>query len=107
MILLEKGKEFDITKHKKGVFGMFTGDEEEVRFVVDKSMLDVVFDRFGKGIQLMQCDEDKYTFTTNVQVSPIFMGWCCAFGEKIKVVAPDNVIEQIREHISKIASTYN
>ncbi|MBO5068264.1 MAG: WYL domain-containing protein, partial [Clostridia bacterium] len=92
---------------KKGVFGMFTGDEEEVRFIVDKSMLDVVFDRFGKNIQLMQHDEDKYTFTANVQVSPIFMGWCCAFGEKIKVVAPESVVEQIKEHIKIISSAYD
>lgn len=107
IVPLEEGKNFDITKHKKGVFGMFTGDEQEVRFIVDKSMLDVVFDRFGKNVQLMQHDEDKYTFTANVQVSPIFMGWCCAFGNKIKVVAPESVVEQIKEHIKHISSAYD
>ncbi len=106
VVPLDANSEFDITKHKREVFGMFTGSEESVRFVVHKSLLDVIFDRFGSDVKPIKYDEENYMFTADVQVSPIFIGWCCAFGEKIKVVSPDNVVEQIKEYIENIYKQY-
>lgn len=104
---LNDAETFDVTKHKKEVFGMFIGKEESVKFVVDKSLLDVVFDRFGSKIILSKIDEDRYSFSTDVQISPIFLGWCCAFGDKLKVVAPDSVVESIKQHITGLDELYN
>ena len=104
---LNDAETFDVTKHKKEVFGMFIGKEESVKFVVDKSLLDVVFDRFGSKIILSKIDEDRYSFSTDVQISPIFLGWCCAFGNKLKVVAPDSVVESIKQHITGLDELYN
>ena len=104
---LNDAETFDVTKHKKEVFGMFIGKEESVKFVVDKSLLDVVFDRFGSKIILSKIDEDRYSFSTDVQISPIFLGWCCAFGDKLKVVAPDSVVESIKQHIMGLDELYN
>ena len=103
---LDSNNEFDVTKHKREVFGMFTGSEENVRFIIHKSLLDVIFDRFGSDVKLMKYDEDNYTFTADVQVSPIFIGWCCAFGQKVKVVSPSNVVEQIKEYVENIYKQY-
>ena len=85
---------------------MFTGSEESVRFVVHKSLLDVIFDRFGSDVKLMKYDEENYMFTADVQVSPIFIGWCCAFGKKVKVVSPTNVVEQVKEYVKNIYEQY-
>ena len=41
---LEENMKFDVTKHKKEVFGMFMGQEEKVTFDVHKSLLDVIYD---------------------------------------------------------------
>lgn len=103
---LDSNNEFDVTKHKREVFGMFTGSEENVRFIIHKSLLDVIFDRFGSDVKLMKYDEDNYTFTADIQVSPIFIGWCCAFGQKVKVVSPSNVVEQIKEYVENIYKQY-
>ena len=96
----------DLKKHKKSVFGMYNGETEKVKFVIEKNLIDVVYDKFGKDLKLMSFGDDKYTFTAEVKVSPIFFGWCCAFGERLKVVAPDSVIERIKEHVKTITNMY-
>ena len=103
---LEDEKKFDVTKHKKEVFGMFMGQEEQVTFDVHKSLLDVIYDKFGADIHLVSGNNETYRFTADVQISPVFMGWCCAFGEKVKIVAPDSVVEQLRNHVRQMARQY-
>lgn len=103
---LEENKKFDVTKHKKEVFGMFMGQEEKVTFDVHKSLLDVIYDKFGVDIHLITVDDNTYRFTADVQISPVFMGWCCAFGEKVKIVAPDSVLEQLRKHVQQMVRQY-
>ena len=103
---LEEGKNFDVTKHKKEVFGMFMGQEEKVTFNVHKSLLDVIYDKFGADIHLITVDDETYRFTADVQISPVFMGWCCAFGNKVKIVAPESAVEKIKEHIGNLSSIY-
>ena len=104
---LDNADTFDVMKHKKEVFGMFIGKEEAVKFVVDKSLLDVVFDRFGSHITLSKVDDNRYSFSADVQISLIFLGWCCAFGDKLKVVTPNNVVEAIKQHITVLNELYN
>lgn len=103
---LPKESRFDVKQHKKQLFGMFIGEEETVSFEVDKSLFDVVFDKFGKDAKLSLKEGSTYTFSANIQVSPIFYGWCCAFGDKLKVVSPDNVVLGIKEHIEKLMQLY-
>ena len=103
---LPKEQSFDVKKHKKELFGMFTGQEEKVSFIVEKSLLDVIFDRFGSNVKLYEQDENHYTFTAEVQISPVFIGWCCAFGQKLKVLGPDNVKEQIKQRLVETIELY-
>ena len=103
---LPEEQSFDVKKHKKEVFGMFTGQEEKVSFIVEKSLLDVIFDRFGSNVKLYEQDENHYTFTAEVQVSPVFIGWCCAFGKKLKVLGPENVKEQIKQRLVETIELY-
>ena len=85
---------------------MYNGESENVQFIIDKNLIDVVYDKFGKDLKIMAYGEDKYTFTAEVKVSPIFFGWCCAFGERLKVVAPSSIIERIKEHVKTISNLY-
>ena len=96
---------FSIAKHKRSVFNMYVGEEVTVRFSVRKDLLGVIFDKFG-DIPFIAGDEDCYLFSANVQVSPTFIGWCCSFGRKLKVLSPDPVAEKIRKYTRKIAHAY-
>ena len=99
-------KRFDPAKHYNEVFGMFTGETEQVTFEVDAKLLDAMIDRFGETIEFRTKENGKLVFTVQVQASPQFLGWCCLFGDLLKVIAPNDVVESLRQHISKLSKEY-
>lgn len=102
----EKSKQFDVKAHKQQVFWMFTGKSEQVSFTADKSLIDVIHDTFGGKVKISESQNETIKFTANVQVSPTFIAWCCAFGNKLKVTAPKNVVEQVRAYIIELNAIY-
>lgn len=97
---------FDIKKYKKQLFGMYSGETQEVKIRVDKKLLDVVFDVFGVDTKFIKIDENIYEFTAEVQLSPQFYGWCCSFGDKLKVVAPSAVVNELKDYIAELSQIY-
>lgn len=98
---------FDITEHKKQVFGMFVGEEERVSIQIDNSLIDAVMDKFGENISLMDRGDGTAQLEIFVQISPAFLAWCCAFGGKLKVVYPKAVVASVKKYIANIAKRYN
>lgn len=104
---IQRFEEFDIKNHKKQLFGMFGGEDSCVKIRFHKSLLDTVFDVFGVDAKIYQINDDTYETTGRVQLSPQFYGWCCSFGDKLKVVEPLSVVEGLKEYITEVANSYN
>ena len=100
------GEPIDLKHHKKTIFGMFQGETQEVKFQADKSLLDVIFDVFGDNITLEPLNDNTVTFKAEVQVSPTFLGWCCSFGDKLKIVGRDATVKKLKEYIGIIIQAY-
>lgn len=100
-------KKFDIKKHKKQVFNMFAGEHTGVTIRIDKALIDAIYDKFGTSIKMQAVNENEAEFTTEVQISPAFIGWCISFGNKLQVISPDTVIEKIKEQIEGLKNLYN
>lgn len=103
---LYNGDPIDLQHHKKTLFGMFQGEEQEVEFIADKSLLDVIFDVFGDAVKLEPERENAMRFKASVQLSPTFYGWCLAFGDKLQVVGPNEVVEKVVEYIQSLTQGY-
>lgn len=103
---IKEFNKFDIKKHKKQLFGMFGGEGQEVRFRIDKSLLDVVFDVFGVDTKFTVLNDSMYEFKAEVQLSPQFFGWCCSFGDKLKVIAPTVVVDSLKKYIDSLSNNY-
>lgn len=97
---------YNIQKHKKQLFGMYNGEECTVAFEADNSLIDMVLDKFGFNTRLTPCGDHAFGFSATVQISPVFLGWCCSFGNLLKVVEPDKVKVFIEMQISKIKKLY-
>lgn len=95
-----------IQKHKKQLFGMFTGEECEVSFEADNSLIDTVLDKFGFDTRLSVRNNQTFSFSATVQLSPVFLGWCCSFGDKLKVTGPETVLKHLKEHLDKLKNYY-
>ena len=96
-----------IQKHKRQLFGMFTGEECEVAFQADNSLIDTVLDKFGFDTRLSTRSDHTFSFSATVQLSPVFLGWCCSFGDRLRVTGPCSLIELLNSFLMKIREQYS
>lgn len=96
----------DMAEYAKKSFGMYGGEEQTVKLLVDNSLAGVVIDRFGKDVMMIPTDGNRFTVSVNVRVSRQFMGWVFSLGEKVKIIGPDLVIQQMREEVVRLVRQY-
>lgn len=106
IVLEECAKGFDIGEYRREAFSMYTGKETEIEIVFDKSLIDVMLDRFGTALKMHSVDENNCQLSANVQISPMFFGWCANFGDKMKIVRPNKLAIAYAEELSKIIKIY-
>lgn len=97
---------FDIAAHKKQLFGMFSGESTEVTLEIHKSLIDVAFDLFGADTKVLPNDDDTVRIAVKVQISPLFFGWCCSFGQKVRLIGPTPVVRELNEYIEALKFSY-
>ena len=99
-------KGLNIAKHRKQSFSMFGGITETVKFEADKNLLDVIYDKFGEDTQIRSIGNGKISFTADIGISPMFFGWCCSFGDRLKIVAPLTMVELVCNYIKDMMQIY-
>ena len=102
----DKYKAFNLPRYTKSLFGMFGGEETRVTIEAENDMVGIIIDRFGKDIYITPIDENHFRTSVNVSISRQFLGWIMALGSGIKIVAPDRVVNQMREEIRRLSSQY-
>lgn len=103
----EKLNRMDITRYTKSLFGMYGGEETKVTLEVQNTMVSVIIDRFGKDIYINPVDEDHFQTSVNVQVSSQFLGWIMSLGDSVKIVGPEEVVDQMKEEIRRLSAQYD
>jgi predicted DNA-binding transcriptional regulator YafY len=66
----------------------------------------VIIDRFGKGIIIQPVNDNEFTVNVNVAVSTQFLGWIFALGKGVKIVAPDDVVAQMKQEAERLVAQY-
>lgn len=96
----------DMGEYARKTFGMFTGEETSVRMRFENDLVGAVIDRLGREVMLIPDGETHFTVRTDVIVSPQFFAWVCGFGTKAKILEPEHVAEQMREHMAGVVALY-
>ena len=99
-------RKLDMADYSKKSFGMFAGKEQSVKLLVENNLAGVIIDRFGKDIMLIPADADHFTVNVKVHVSRQFLGWIISLGEGVKIVGPNEVVEQVKEEIQRLTRQY-
>lgn len=99
-------KEFCPAEYAKKVFGMFGGEEELLTLQFDNSLIGVVLDRFGREITICPRNGSSFVVRVNALVSPTLLGWLFSFGDKVKILAPEDLIEMMGAQAARCASRY-
>lgn len=105
-----QGKELfdkiDMSEYTNRLFSMFGGQMQEVTIRFSNRLAGVVFDRFGKQIIMMPDGDEHFIINTHVAVSPQFFSWIFSFGQDVKILAPQALIDGMKEHINKVMALY-
>ena len=89
-------------------FGMFEGAREHVTLRFTNNLLDTVIDRFGtNGVIYSKVDDRHFSVHTTIAISKQFYGWLCGFGNQVKILSPDYLIEDYKKHLEKSISLYD
>lgn len=99
-------REIDLKSYTKRAFSMFGGEEIMVRLAFDDSLLDAVVEKFGTDAIYVKTDDKHFEIHAKVAISEQFFGWILGFGEKVKLIAPDDALERFKAYIDNIRNMY-
>ena len=91
-----EAKGFKLAEYSKKVFGMFGGEESDVKLKVNRKLIGGVIDRFGKDIIMVPDGDDHFTIRVRIALSPIFYGWVFQFGSLIEVLEPQSLKDDLK-----------
>lgn len=99
-------KNFDMALYSNKTFGMFGGKEETVTLRCANSLAGVIIDRFGSDTVFYNVNDQTFDFNIKVQTSPHFLTWIMNFGNKITVLSPDSVKDELVNLAKEIIEQY-
>ena len=102
----EHFERLNMADYAKKSFGMFGGKEQKVKLLVQNELAGVIIDRFGKDIMMIPKDEKHFTVNVDVRVSNQFLGWVFSLGNGVKIISPDEVVEQMKREVERLREQY-
>lgn len=103
----EETKRIDLADYAKQVFYMFNGERVSVRLRFHSSLAGVVIDRFGRDVMLIPDGEEHFCITIDVMLSPMFLSWLTSFGDRVRILSPDSVIDAYKKLCAASLSQYD
>ena len=94
-------KQYSIGDFAEKAFQLFDSEHAHVELLCENAMMNTVLDHFGTKIRVKTIDEEHFSFTAEVSVSPTFFAWIFEFGGKIKILGPQSVKDAYQELVKK------
>ncbi len=98
--------EFNSAKYTEKLFHMFSGEEHLVEVEFDSSLINVVIDRFGRGVNIRKVGENSFRISTQAIISDGLVGWLMTWGSDAKVLTPPILVERMKEEAEKLYKRY-
>lgn len=96
---------FSLPTHMAEHIYMFGGDNQQVVFQADKSVISDIIDWFGMGVRFF--DETEETVKVSVSVNLRAMKyWAMQYGSRVRVLSPYTLVDNIREELSRAMDSY-
>lgn len=85
----------DAAAYARTVFSMAPARQRWVHLAFDRPLLGTMLDRFGADVPVDVLDENTLALFAPVRVSPPFFGWVFQFAGRVRILAPDDVREEM------------
>lgn len=93
----DETRSFDPAAYSREVFGMYRGRRQRIKLRFENALAGVVIDRFGRDVMLIPEDGDHFVLTTEISLSPNFMGWLTSFAGRATILFPPAAVEEYRD----------
>ncbi len=88
-------EDFNLENYSKEIFEMFDGEEVDVVLECKNEFMKYIIDRFGEDVDAEPISRTTFEARVRVSLSPTFYAWVFTFGGGIRIVSPDNAVEDI------------
>lgn len=98
---------FDSADYSGKIFNMFSGDTQTFEASCDSSILEEIVDRFGSDTTMrVGTQEDRFFMSTKCVISEGLVSWIMQFGDKIEVLEPKSLKDQVKKRAEEILNIY-
>ena len=91
-----------VATYTEQAFKMFGGQLEDIVLEFDRSLIGVVYDRFGESTKMMNVSDRKCIASVKVQISPVFWGWLFQFAGEMSIISPQALVSEYKALAAKI-----
>ena len=97
---------FNISDYVSKNFNMFSGEPTEIKLRCDTALLEQVIDRFGEEIFYLNVENGHFDFNVKANLSEGLVSWILQFGAGIKALAPESLVDMIKNRVEMISRIY-
>ncbi|MCD7744151.1 MAG: WYL domain-containing protein [Lachnospiraceae bacterium] len=95
-------EDFSLETYARMVFRMFDTEEPvKVTLYCERPLMKHVIDQFGMDVETEIVDENGFIVHAEICASPTFYRWVFGWNGKMKILAPDSVLEEYHEMARK------
>ncbi len=99
-------RKLDAARYSKSVFSMFNGEFEDVEIAADNRLVGAFLDKFGMDITIRKYSPGEFSVKCQVAVSNTFFAWLFQYGNMARIISPQKVVEEYKNHIKDTLDIY-
>ncbi|MBE6782991.1 MAG: WYL domain-containing protein [Ruminococcaceae bacterium] len=99
--------DFNANEYAKTNFSMFEGENKFITVKFVNTCMNAVVEKIGTDkIRYLNFDKSHFTVHMRTGINDQFYGWICTFGNKAKVIEPEEQVEAFKNYLRKITTQY-
>lgn len=98
---------FNIADYSKKAFNMFGGKEVILDLRCDDSLIDQMWDKFGRDIYIRNRSDGRFTFSAKALLSEGLVAWILQFGKSVTVISPAELAKMVCDTAKETVEQYN
>lgn len=103
-----KQKPFNLADYMKKTFNMYAGSEEQrIELEMNRELFNVMIDHFGLDVDIRPIDDETFRLKTSAPITDGLIRWLLTWGSDAKVLAPDILIEIMKDQSEKMYRLYH
>lgn len=91
-----------IGDYTEQMFKMFGGEPRKILLQFDRILIGSVYDKFGEDVKMAKVDDRTCQAELTVRISPTFWGWLFQFGDKMRLIAPPDALEEFLQKAQSV-----